>query len=84
MVDFDQFANLGGGFSAVKAHHEKLSHSSISALGTLRNTVHDFDAALYLSMSSHTDGDAILKGGVKLFMFMARRASSSDTPKFHR
>lgn len=83
MMDFNQLAYLGRRFSAIEAHHEELAHGSISALGTLRSTVHESRAALYLSMSSHTDGDSTLKGEVELFMVTMRCASSSDTAKFH-
>lgn len=82
-MNFNQLAYLGRGFSAIKAHHEKLTHGSTSALETLRSTVRESHAALYLSMSSHTDGDSMVKGGVELFMITTRCASSSDTTKFH-
>lgn len=29
MMDFNQLADLGRGFGAIKAHHEKLPHGSI-------------------------------------------------------
>lgn len=83
MMNFNQLAYLSRGFSPIKAHHEKLAHGSVSALGTLRSPVHDSHVALYLSMSSQTDGDSMLKGGVGLLMVTARCASSSDTTKSH-
>lgn len=98
MMDFNQLADLGRGFGAIKAHHEKLPHGSIlqkKVLGPVfffwRKAPQPTESlqkkktvALYLSMSSHTDGDSMLDEGVELFMITTRCASSSDgTTRVH-